>query len=29
MIEAGVDIDIDRVEWGDKKGLVTLVNLVK
>lgn len=46
MIEAGVDIDIDRVyrdfgpmdsinqtagrcnrEWGDKKGLVTLVNL--
>lgn len=47
MIEAGVDIDIDRVyrdfgpmdsinqtagrcnrEWGDKKGLVTLVNLV-
>jgi len=47
MIEAGVDIDIDRVyrdfgpmdsinqtagrcnrEWGDKKGIVTLVNLV-
>lgn len=47
MIEAGVDIDIDRVyrdfgpmdsinqtagrcnrEWGDKKGVVTLVNLV-
>jgi CRISPR-associated endonuclease/helicase Cas3 len=47
MIEAGVDIDLDRVyrdfgpmdsinqtagrcnrEWGDKKGIVTLVNLV-
>ncbi|HOM03576.1 MAG TPA: CRISPR-associated helicase Cas3' [Acetivibrio sp.] len=47
MIEAGVDIDIDRVyrdfgpmdsinqtsgrcnrEWGDKKGIVTLVNLI-
>ena len=47
MVEAGVDIDIDRVyrdfgpmdsinqtagrcnrEWGDKKGIVTLINLV-